>query len=95
MILSDSEDDVNDKEDSKQSKTSNTNGNKELRKVVSPGDLFGKKPITRVEEAKVKKLQKIVSIVRIESSSINQNSVNNTGICRKLSSITMMILILY
>ncbi|XP_032689501.1 replication factor C subunit 1 isoform X2 [Odontomachus brunneus] len=50
-ILSDSEDDmIIDKEDPKQSKT---NGNKESLKAVSSNDLFGKKPIIRIEETKV------------------------------------------
>lgn len=62
--------------DSKQSKASKTNINKESFKAVSPGDLFCKKPVSRVEETKVdKKLHKIVSILYkkkiFSSSSIN------------------------
>ncbi|EFN78410.1 replication factor C subunit 1 [Harpegnathos saltator] len=61
VILSDSEDDMIN--DSKQPEANKTNGNKEsLKKIVSPSELFSKKPITRVEETKVnKKLQKMES----------------------------------
>lgn len=64
-ILSDSEDEVIDsKKDVKKSKTSKKNVNEKPRKEIAPGELFGKKPITRVEETKVsRKLRKLVNIV--------------------------------
>ena len=73
-ILSDSEDEVfviNDEKDSKQSKTSKKNENEKPRKAIPPNELFGKKPITRVEETRVnQKLQKVVNIISTKTRNI-------------------------
>lgn len=65
-VLSDSEDEEIivkcDEKTSKQSKASEKNRNEKSRIAISPGELFKKKPITRIEESKMKKLQQIVSI---------------------------------
>lgn len=65
-VLSDSDDDIvveNSKEDLK-SKTNKKNEIKKPRKEISSSELFGKRPIMRVEEPKVnKKLQKLVNII--------------------------------
>lgn len=66
-VLSDSEDEViviNDKKDSTQSKASKKNESEKPRTAIAPNELFGKKPITRIEETKVsRKLQKVVNII--------------------------------
>lgn len=66
-VLSDSEDDAimeDDKKVSKQSKTIKKNESEKPRKAISPSELFGKRPITRIEETKVRqKLQKVVNVV--------------------------------
>ncbi|XP_020279206.1 replication factor C subunit 1 isoform X2 [Pseudomyrmex gracilis] len=63
-VLLDSEDEEvvveYDKKNSKQSKASKKNENEKSRIAISPGDLFKKKPITRIEESK-KTLQQIES----------------------------------
>ncbi|XP_012535848.1 replication factor C subunit 1 [Monomorium pharaonis] len=63
-ILSDSEDEAfvkDDKKNSRQSKASK-NESEKPREAMLPGELFGKKPIMRVEETKVnQKLQKMES----------------------------------
>lgn len=54
----------NGRKDSKQSKVTKKNANEKPHKVISPGDLFGKKPVMRVEETKAsRKLQKVVNIL--------------------------------
>lgn len=64
--LLNSEDEVtakDDKKDFQQFKASKNNVNKKPREEVAPSELFGRKPITRVEETKVsRKLQKVVTI---------------------------------
>ncbi|EFN60580.1 Replication factor C subunit 1 [Camponotus floridanus] len=64
-VLSDSDDDViviNSKEDFTKSRANKKNEIKKPRKEISSSELFGKKPIMRIEEAKVnKKLQKLES----------------------------------
>lgn len=66
-VLSDSEDDIiveNSKEDFKKSRASKKNEIKKPYKEISSSELFGKKPIMRIEEAKVnQKLQKLVNII--------------------------------
>ncbi|XP_012231846.1 replication factor C subunit 1 [Linepithema humile] len=60
--LSDSEDEVIILDNKKESKASKKNVNEKPRKEIAPGELFGKKPITRVEETKVsRKLHKVES----------------------------------
>lgn len=55
---------INDKEDCKQSKASKTDESKNSHKPVSSGNLFSKKPVTRIEETKVdRKLHKMVNIL--------------------------------
>lgn len=66
-VLSDSEDDVSvedDKKDSRQCKASKKNESEKPRTVISPGELFSKKPITRIEAKVNRKLQKIVNIIK-------------------------------
>lgn len=63
-VLSDSEDDtiVEDKKDSKPSNASKKN--KCEKPAIPLGELFGKRPITRIEGTKVsQKLQKVVNII--------------------------------
>lgn len=66
-VLSDSDDDIivkNSKKDFIKSEASKKNESEKPRKAISSGELFGKRPITRVEETKVRqKLQKLVNIV--------------------------------
>lgn len=70
FILSDSEDDTKiaekDKQRSVQSKPSRESGNGKERQEISSDNIFGKKPITRIEEAKAnRKLQKLVNIIKM------------------------------
>lgn len=65
-VLSDSEDEVikDDEKDSTQSKASKKKESEKPRTAIAPNELFGKKPITRIEETKVsRKLQKVVNII--------------------------------
>jgi len=66
-VLSDSDDDIiveNSKEDFTKSRANKKNESNKPRKEISSSELFGKKPIMRIEETKVnQKLQKLVNII--------------------------------
>lgn len=66
-VLSDSDDDIIEKNNKKNFTKSEANKKNESEKpseTISFGELFGKKPIMRVEEEKVsQKLQKLVNII--------------------------------
>lgn len=66
-VFSDSDDDIiveNSKEDFTKSRANKKNESKKPRKEISSSELFGKKPIMRIEETKVnQKLQKLVDII--------------------------------
>jgi len=55
---------VDEKKNSRRSKASEKNKSEKPRKAILSDELFGKKPITRIEETKVnRKLHKLVSII--------------------------------
>lgn len=82
------------KED-KQSKKNKINESKGSLKAISSSDLFGKKPVTRIEDTKVSsQLLKMVNIIH-KKGMLDQHPVNNIGIFRNPNFIMMMILTLY
>lgn len=67
VVLSDSEDEEKNSKSEASKKNKNSpgdiNASKTSRTAISSGELFKKKPITRIEESKMKKLQQKVSTI--------------------------------
>lgn len=91
VILSDSEDEekISKSEASKKNKNSPEDINVSKitsRTVISSGELFKKKPITRIEESKMKKLQqKVSTIYQVRIKRLMNILASNIGICRNRS----------